>query len=285
MKKIEINCPAKVNLFLNILNNNKDIGLHDLVLINQTVSLFDEITIYELTKGDMGIKIISKDNIPLDSTNSAYKACQLFFDYTGIHPNTFIISINKNIPNEAGLGGESTDAAGVLIGLNDYYHTNLSKKELMTLGFKVGSDVPYFIHSGYALVTNYGLNVKRLNNNPYKYYLLIKPNFGLKTSEMFQDIDKYPFVEQISRYNNFHNDFEKIMPDELKSLKEYLNQFKEYIHSLSGSGSTYFVASKKPISSTISNNLRKDFPNYKLYKCEATDKIKTLVKYTSKYIK
>ena len=89
----------------------------------------------------------------------------------------------------SGLGGESTDAAGVLIGLNIMYNTNLTKEELGQIGAKVGTDTPYFIHAGYKLVTNYGNKIEELENNIYKKYLLIVPNFGLSTKEMFKKID------------------------------------------------------------------------------------------------
>ena len=186
MKKITIECPAKLNLFLNVLENNKELALHDIVLINQTINLFDTITIEEKENSIDGIFIESEnDDIPKDINNSCYKACKLFFEFTNLKLNNIHISIKKRIPIMSGLGGESTDAAGVLLGLNIMYNTNLTKEELGQIGAKVGTDTPYFIHAGYKLVTDYGNKIEELENNIYKKYLLIVPNFGLSTKEMY----------------------------------------------------------------------------------------------------
>lgn len=277
MSKIEISCPAKVNLFLNIKSKNEELNLHDLTLYNQTINLYDEIIIYENKLNQKKektnkIEIKSKDNIPLDETNSTYKAAKIFFEYTGIEYYPLTIEIIKKIPTMSGLGGESTDAAGVLLGLDRLYNTNLSRDELLSLAFKVGSDTPYFIVGGYAKVTDYGKKIHELTNPYYNYFITITPNLGLSTKEMFQRIDELPFEEKEYINNILHNDFIKVMPEDLKKLREYLMQYKDLSHSLSGSGSTYFIASPTPaIPNEVITGIRENFPEYKLRKCKKAE--------------
>ena len=268
MKKITIECPAKLNLFLNVLENNKELGLHDIVLINQTISLFDTITIEEKENSIDGIFIESEnEDIPKDINNSCYKACKLFFEFTNLKLNNIHISIKKRIPIMSGLGGESTDAAGVLLGLNIMYNTNLTKEELGQIGAKVGTDTPYFIHAGYKLVTDYGNKIEELENNIYKKYLLIVPNFGLSTKEMFKKIDSIK-TTRVPIDNLLHNDFNYVIPKELQKLRSFLNNY-DVNHTLSGSGSCYFIAFKnnddiKNIYSILNN----EFPSYKYFEVE-----------------
>ena len=137
------------------------------------------------------IEIVSKDNIPLDETNSIYKAAKLFKETYNISDG-FIFKVKKRIPIAAGLGGESTDAAGTLLILNEYYKLNKTKEELSKLGIKIGSDIPFFIHSGYKEVTSIGDIINKPSiNNPFNWYIIIKPNFGLSTKEMYNKIDNY----------------------------------------------------------------------------------------------
>ena len=268
MKKITIECPAKLNLFLNVLENNKELGLHDIVLINQTINLFDTITIEEKENSIDGIFIESEnEDIPKDINNSCYKACKLFFEFTNLKLNNIHISIKKRIPIMSGLGGESTDAAGVLLGLNIMYNTNLTKEELGQIGAKVGTDTPYFIHAGYKLVIDYGNKIEELENNIYKKYLLIVPNFGLSTKEMFKKIDSIK-TTRVPINNLLHNDFNYVIPKELQKLRNFLNNYNVN-HTLSGSGSCYFIAFKnnddiKSIYSILNN----EFPSYKYFEVE-----------------
>lgn len=278
IKIIEIYCPAKINLFLTVGNFNEQKKLHNVNLINQTINLYDKITI-EKGYNTKGINIITDSDIPKDHTNSAYQACQRFYEYINKPIEGINIKIDKNIPIMAGLGGESTDAAGVLLGLNKYYQ-KLSKDELISLASKIGSDVPYFINGGYASVQSCGEEVKSINyDNPYKYYLIIKPNFSMNTKEMFQKIDSMTLPKVIYKPEIFHNDFMNVMPDELKKLREFLlTNYENLQHSLSGSGSSYYIASKTPILNYIKKDILNNFPNYKLYSQESCKGHKILIK-------
>lgn len=216
--------------------------MHNLLLLNQTVDLYDEIEMIMNT--DNTIKIESNDNIPLDSKNSIYKAAELFKKTYNINDG-FIFKVKKRIPIEAGLGGESSDAAGTLILLNSFYNLNKSKKELSELGILIGSDVPFFIYSGFKKVSSIGNKVTTPSfNNPYNIYIIVKPDFGLSTKEMFQKIDNTVFKKQDIK-NMPYNDFMKVVPDSIIAINNYFNSINISCHTLSGSGSSYYIALKK----------------------------------------
>lgn len=279
IKEIHVSCPAKVNLFLKVGNFNEEKKLHNINLINQTINLYDKIIIKKDHHTKDGINIITNSDIPKDHTNSVYQACQKFYEYINEPIGGINISIDKNIPNMAGLGGESTDAAGVLLGLNKW-HKKLSKDELIFLASQIGSDVPYFITSGYAEVEGCGEKVTSLNReNPYKYYLIIKPNFSMNTKEMFHKLDGIKLSKTIYQPEIFHNDFMNVMPDELKKLREFLlTNYKNLQHCLSGSGSAYYIASKTFILNHIKKDILNNFPDYKLYSQESCNRHKIIIK-------
>ena len=109
---MKIKCPAKINLYLNILNKRED-GYHDIRTIVQTINLFDEIEMKK-RKDNKIVITCTNDEIPTDETNSVYKAILKYYSYINKPLEGYDIHIVKNIPNKAGLGGESTDAVGVI---------------------------------------------------------------------------------------------------------------------------------------------------------------------------
>ena len=116
MKKIKIQCPAKINLDLRVYPRDKKTGYHDIKSIMQTINLYDYITL-ELEEGDEITLSGTSNEIPYDEKNLCYKSAKLFFEKID---KTFKLKIfiEKNIPVCAGLAGGSKDAAGVLYGFN-----------------------------------------------------------------------------------------------------------------------------------------------------------------------
>ena len=126
MTDVIVLCPAKINLFLNITGKQDD--MHLLKMVNQTVSLYD--TLYIKLNGTGRINITCNNkNIPLDENNSCYKAASLMKDTFNIKFG-FDIEITKKIPTGAGLGGESTDAAGVVLGISHMFKLNIDSERL-----------------------------------------------------------------------------------------------------------------------------------------------------------
>ena len=129
MKKCTVQCPAKINLTLEIVNRRDD-GFHNIKSIMQMVSLYDYLDI-ELEEAEKTEILLDgkSDEVPYDNKNLVYKAAQLFLEKTGKKAKINIY-INKNIPVSAGLAGGSTDAAGTIAGLNRLLGTPLNKEDM-----------------------------------------------------------------------------------------------------------------------------------------------------------
>ncbi|MDP4143471.1 MAG: 4-(cytidine 5'-diphospho)-2-C-methyl-D-erythritol kinase [Bacillota bacterium] len=186
---------AKVNISLDIVGKREEDGYHLLEMIMQTIDLYDSIII---EKDLQGINInCNKPYIPVDGRNLAYKAAKLFIDTYSIDEGVNI-SIKKNIPVAAGLAGGSTDAAAVLRGMRNLFKINASDKELMELGVTIGADVPYCIVGGTALCKGIGEEVAPLKAFKNHILILVKPNFGVSTKEVYKSID----ISKIHRHPN-----------------------------------------------------------------------------------
>ena len=151
-KSLQLKAPAKLNLFLEVTGKRPD-GFHALESVFQTISLYDDITIS--LKDSRGVDFSCRPESLQTPDNLAVKAAEAFFTATGLQAGVHI-SLEKGIPAQAGLGGGSSDAAAVLKGLNDLFDRPLDKSALLTLGASLGSDVPFFICGGTALVTGRG---------------------------------------------------------------------------------------------------------------------------------
>lgn len=236
MNKLSIKCPAKINLFLNIQSKRKD-GYHNLLLINDSINLYDILTIIK-TKND-GIRITcSNKNIPTDINNSVYKMSEFFFTYNKILDKNIKIIIKKNIPVFSGLGGESTDAAGILILLNKLYNTNMSKEKMLELCAKVGSDVSYCLIKGRCKVEGTGNKIKTLVRKEKYFYVIVYSGLEFSTKEMFSKVKEYKKVK--IKYG--FNDFEKYVNDEIDPIKKELELYNPLFSMMTGSGSCIYSA-------------------------------------------
>lgn len=257
MKKISVNCPAKINLTLEIVNRRED-GFHNIKSIMQTISLFDTLEI-EL-EPDNNTEILLSGNskdIPYDSKNLVYKACELFFLETGLSGRVKIF-INKKIPIAAGLAGGSTDAAGTLYGLNKIFDNPLTREELHKLCSKLGSDLNVCLEGGCILATSRGEVIKKLDKAPQYKLTLVKPkNLGISAKEAYTKyalktekpqnnmtekmLDAINSEKSIQEF--LYNDLEYAIFDDYKELQLIKQRLPKSI--MSGSGSTYFVLDGK----------------------------------------
>ena len=179
---------AKVNLFLNVLSKRKD-GYHNIETLFERISLFDIIT---LSPAGSGIRILTDSPlIPRGPKNLAYRAAKILKDKFHIKKG-ISIRIQKKIPVAAGLGGGSSNAASVLLGLNRAWRLKLSEKELMKLGSELGSDVPFFIlNTSFALGKGRGEILKKVKAPGAKiWHCLVKPSFAISTKEAYQSLDQ-----------------------------------------------------------------------------------------------
>ncbi len=234
MKQIKIKCPAKINLDLRVFPLDKKTGFHSIKSIMQTINLFDFVTI-KLNEGN-DIKLFGTSNeIPYDEKNICYKAAKLFFEKIN---KTYDVEINieKNIPVCAGLAGGSTDAAGVLYGLNKLLDYPLSLKQLHALAQELGSDLNFCLEGGTILCTGRGEILTKMPFYNFKLSL-VKPKY-LKISAK----EAYGAFDLLKKESNMRNDLEFA----LLETKKYPEL--EFLSSLglqmSGSGPTYFLRDK-----------------------------------------
>lgn len=186
MDSLVLNAKAKINLYLDVRGKRAD-GYHLLETVMHTVSLCDTVT---LTKTGMnGIEISCSDPlIPCNEKNIAYKCAAAFFDKTGISSGGVSIDIIKRIPSQAGMGGGSADGAAVLTGLDLLFETGLSEGELISIGARIGADIPFCIKSGCGYCTGIGEIIEPLPAI-CGYVLIGKGKAGISTAEAFGKID------------------------------------------------------------------------------------------------
>ena len=179
---------AKINLTLDVLGKRED-GYHDLRSVMQTVSIRDDIEI-DLGTGKPWNLLCDKEDIPVDERNLAWKAAKLFFETTKKDPDGLEIRITKRIPCEAGLGGGSADAAAVLRALNRHYDAPFSILALAELGAQIGSDVPFCVLGGTAMVEGRGERLRKLPDMPDCFIVVCKPDFSCSTAKLYEELDR-----------------------------------------------------------------------------------------------
>ena len=176
---------AKVNLTLEILGKRTD-GYHNLVTVMTTIGLHDVVTVWEsdelVLTDDGGVP--AERNLALTAANELQQAAGV--------PDGASISLAKEIPESAGLGGGSTDAAATLRALNRLWGLGLSLEELSEIGAKVGSDVPFLVHEGTALVQGRGEDVTPIPAPAIDRILLLSPDIPVpnKTATLFSLLGK-----------------------------------------------------------------------------------------------
>ena len=265
MEKTTVLCPAKVNLFLNIVGKVDD--MHLLHALNQSVDLYDYLEIEPNGNGNINITCNNPD-VPLDQRNSVYKALALMKYYFNILVG-FNVKITKNIPLESGLGGESTDAAGAILAINEMFQLNLPIDELCSIGNLVGSDVPFCLVGGSAMIKGTGNEVTPISIN-LKHYVIVKPPISMKTKEMFKKYD-----ETTHEYYDYdvvgvgYNDFEIIVPEEIHSLKRSMINLGAVASNMTGSGSAVIGLFADKEQQLFAYQVLKDyFESYQADACE-----------------
>lgn len=243
MDSITLTAPAKVNLFLKILNLRKD-GYHNLLTLFERISLADEIEISKIPKGifvhsDKFITANPRDNL-------AYKAAESILGYIRGNKGTkgVEIRIKKCIPIAAGLGGGSSDAASVLIGINKLYNLGLKAGELMKLAKKLGADIPFFVlEAPFAIGRSIGDKLEKLNVKICLWHVIVSPGPKTSTKDIYEAFDvstkdlTIDFADdKISRYLKRSMDFNTVESMLYNNLEE-------------------IVISKKPVTGMILERL------------------------------
>lgn len=262
---VKIKCPAKINLTLEIVNKRED-GFHNIKSIMQLINLYDYLTI-TIAESECNKITLSgtSEEIPYDERNLVYKAVNLYLRKAKITNLAVDVFIEKNIPIAAGLAGGSTDAAGVLWGLN-YLLKEFSEEAINELCSELGSDLNVCLNGGCTLATSRGEVTKKLPALQ-KNVTLIKPkNLGISAKEAYTKYALKDFKPQnnmtekmlialdkkaeISDY--LYNDLEYAIFDDYRELQKIKEAYPNAI--MSGSGSTYFV-----LENISTNKLSEDY--------------------------
>lgn len=256
---------AKINLTLRILPKRSD-GYHEVETIMAPIALYDTLTFTAAPSFAIkGVEIA--DNIMA-------KVAKLFFAKYNLDGKVEI-TLNKQIPVAAGLAGGSSDAAATLRGLNRFYNLNLPLAELESICNAVGSDVSYCLYQKLAYCTGRGEKVELLKHSyASQPLLLIKPNFGLSTKEVYQNYqyldhnyNQEELLEALEKGDlakldaHIFNDLTLASQSLKKELLELQNTIKElgFVAHQSGSGPTYFVLNYKK---ELLKALQEKYPAY-----------------------
>ena len=269
-KKLTIEASGKINLYLNVQKNDRTDGYHEIKSIMQSVSLSDELCFEVFHKGygvashsenGNDIFITSNDvEIPLGEKNLVHKAALLILNNFNLRKKYNIkINIHKRIPVSAGLAGGSTNAAATLVALQKLFNLNIGKSELIEMADSVGSDVPFCIYGGTALVEGKGEKISVLPDLPF-YWVVLASNgkkflsgevyekfdlIGKEKKSIHDDLINNIFDRKFTDFlNNLGNDLEDVVVTEdsiVASLKEKALSLGAISAQMTGSGPTVFA--------------------------------------------
>ncbi len=182
--------PAKINLYLEIKAKRQD-GYHDIESVMQTVGIFDILTISSCPGEGKTISVECTDeSVPCDETNLCHRAAKLFFEAAGIDNYNASIKIEKHIPMAAGLGGGSSDAAAVLILLDELYETGFTRLQLCEIGSEIGADVPFCIMQGISVTRGIGDVFSPCACLPECYFVIACAGEGISTPWAYKRLDE-----------------------------------------------------------------------------------------------
>jgi 4-diphosphocytidyl-2-C-methyl-D-erythritol kinase len=262
---------AKINLTLEVLSKRAD-GFHEILSIIQAIDLSDCLCF------QLGNRMAYKCDYPDWSAEKSLilKAAQLLKEVSG-YPGGATIEVSKRIPLLSGLGGDSSDAAAVLTGLNRLWQLDLPVGEIAKLASQLGSDVTYFLSGGTALAQGRGEAVSPLPPLPRRWLVLLipdMPRFPNKTTRIYSSLEESHYTpgriteemvtaltkgESVTPASLF-NVFDSVAYSSFAGLDGYRRKLKEAgagnIH-LAGSGPTLFTIGKsKPRANRIFKNLK-----------------------------
>jgi len=180
MKALEVAAPAKVNLFLHVTGRRAD-GYHTLESLFALVDLADTVM---LTLRDDGTiqRVGDVDGVPRDE-DLALRAARALKEATGATQGV-TITLTKRIPMGAGLGGGSSDAASVLLGLNRLWNLSLTRARLQAIGQTLGADVPFFVGGENAIARGIGERLTPVSL-PARWLALVFPRAHVRTVDIF----------------------------------------------------------------------------------------------------
>ena len=246
-----VSAPAKVNLILDVLGKRPD-GYHDVAMLMVRLSLHDRVHV-ALTSDDGMTVICPGLELSPGEDNIAVRAARLFLEHVGVRSGV-AITIDKRIPAAAGLGGGSSDAAAVMLALNDLLGTGLPRSELQDLGKRLGADVPFFLAGETAAwATGIGERLESWRGLPPMWLVLVNPRFAVSTAWVYQNLrlTHQRRATRIPRFPERVGDLVSLLRNDLESVTSTrhpeINDIKTRLLAagalgalMSGSGPTVF---------------------------------------------
>lgn len=235
--------PAKLNLDLRITGRRDD-GYHNLESIFCLISLYDTVWLKPREDGQI-ILHTPTDGIPPEQDLS-YRAAKLLQLHTRSNKGVEIW-LDKKIPMGGGLGGGSSDAATVLMILNNWWECGLSRHQLMDLGLGLGADVPFFIFGQSAFARGVGEQLEKINI-PKQSYIVVRPPVSVSTAKIFAHKDltrdsKPSIMPTFQSIQPFRNDMQAVVFQEYPEVGEVYSVLSRFGSALmTGSGSCIFLA-------------------------------------------
>lgn len=250
---LRLSAPAKVNLSLRVTGRRED-GYHELDTVMQKLDLADQINLSLTDRPGVVLRCPDSD-LPEDRSNIAYRAAEVMLAAVSSGNVGVDIVLQKQIPLAAGLGGGSSDAGAVLVGLNSLLRAGLSERELIDLATPLGADVPFFV-TGYGAVRAQGIGEKMCPVPSLRgcTLLLVNPGFSVSTRWVFgkfaltmseKKSKLAPFQKMSDHFYSGcgENDLEKVTLasyPQLDRMKRELLDFGAVFALMSGSGPTLF---------------------------------------------
>ena len=265
MSQVRIAAPAKINLTLEVVGKRSD-GYHDLASILVAVDLADEVTL------DDADQVYLECDAPGLSgpDNLALRAAERLRAEIG-HRGGVRIRLAKKIPHAAGLGGGSSDAAAVLIGLSRLWKAGMSAQDLTPIAAELGSDVPFFLYGGTAMIQGRGEIVRPLPPADLKHALIVTPDIRLKrkTATMFGMLsgggsDRGALTRKLEArirgggdvpaqllYNRFDAEADRAYPGLARYREALTSMGATEIHLCGAGPSLFTLVSRREVGSTL----------------------------------
>jgi 4-diphosphocytidyl-2-C-methyl-D-erythritol kinase len=243
---LELDAPAKLNLFLEVLARRPD-GYHEIDSVFVAIDLRDRLRLERAPSISLEVE---GEEVPRGPANLAWKAAEAL----GVGAR---IRLEKRIPVGSGLGGGSSDAAAVLLGLDRLYGMGLGPDGLLDAARRLGADVPFFLRKGLARCTGIGDRVQPLPPGPPRRFLLACPSLPLETRRVYEALgpgltgnretatvflQKYlaPAAGPVPFFNRLQEVAERLEP-RLREVRQEAERRYGAAFTMTGSGSAYFA--------------------------------------------
>lgn len=203
---IEIRAPAKINLFLEVLQRRPD-GFHEIETLMVPVDLSDTVRLRRSARGQLrvacrwasGLRAVARSprggaaagvwsELPQGEDNLVFRALARFREASGVQAG-IDVEIHKRIPAAAGLGGASSDAAAALLAANRLWALDWTRERLALIAAEVGSDVPFFLYGSAAICRGRGERVEPLRALQGLWLVVVRPPAGLSTAEIYRNCE------------------------------------------------------------------------------------------------